>query len=236
LWSQEPIQKYDFVSIKEGISKVGIYTVIQDDSGFIWLGTNGAGLYRYDGISYESYKYIINDPTSLSSSLVQSSYLDSKNRLWFGTENGLNLYDRENDRFKRIPNEIFKIEEDENITIRSMKEDAHGNLFLGTLDFGLFKMNLDDFTIERVLSNESLESIPLNANAIEVVAPGKVYVATDRGIKLYDYKTNTLRPAVFENEENTLSINNSTESLLVDSQNNLWLGTETDGLIKVPRF
>lgn len=50
--SQEQVLNYEFVSVKEGISKVGIYTIIQDDLGFIWLGTNGAGLYRYDGISY----------------------------------------------------------------------------------------------------------------------------------------------------------------------------------------
>lgn len=232
-WSQETIQKYDFVSIKEGISKVGIYTIIQDDLGFIWLGTNGAGLYRYDGISYQSYKYIIDDSTSLSSSLVQSSYLDSKNRLWFGTENGLNLYDRENDRFKRIPNEVFNIDGNENIAISSMKEDNYGNLFLGTLDFGLFKMNLSDFTIERVLSNESLESISLNASAIDIDSSGEIYVATDRGIKRYDYKTNTLRPATFRSKEDTILINNPTESLLIDSENNIWLGTETDGLLKV---
>lgn len=232
-WSQETIQKYDFVSIKEGISKVGIYTIIQDDLGFIWLGTNGAGLYRYDGISYQSYKYIIDDPTSLSSSLVQSSYLDSKNRLWFGTENGLNLYDRENDRFKRISNEVFNIDENENIAISSLKEDGHGNLFLGTLNFGLFKMNLSDFTIEPVLSNESLESISLNASAIDIDNSGKVYVATDRGIKLYDYKTNTLRPATFQSKVDVVLINNPTESLLIDSDNNIWLGTETDGLLKV---
>lgn len=232
-WAQETIQKYDFVSIKEGISKVGIYTIIQDDSGFIWLGTNGAGLYRYDGISYQAYKYIIDDPTSLSSSLVQSSYIDSKNRLWFGTENGLNLYDRENDRFKRIPNDAFTVDADETISISSIKEDAEGNLFLGTLDLGLFKMNLDDFSVERVLSNESLESISLNASEIAINASGKVYVATDRGIKQYDYKTNTLRPAVFNGNEGDFHINNPTESLLIDASNTIWIGTETDGLIKV---
>jgi len=198
-WSQETIQKYDFVSIKEGISKVGIYTIIQDELGFIWLGTNGAGLYRYDGISYDAYKYVINDSTSLSSNFVQSSYIDSKNRLWFGTENGLNLYDRDNDRFKRIPNEAFKTENDENISVRSFHEDANGNLFIGTLDLGMFKMNLNDFTIERVLSSEYLESISLNIKAIQIDKSGKVYVATNTGLKEYDYKTNTLRLSTFKN-------------------------------------
>lgn len=232
-WSQDAVQKYDFVNIKEGISKVGIYTIIQDNLGFIWLGTNGAGLYRYDGISYASYKYIIDDSTSLSSSLVLCSYLDSKNRLWFGTEDGLNLYDRDNDRFKRIPSSAFNAENDVNISVESLNEDTNGNLFIGTLDLGLFKMNLKESTIEKVLSKETLEAIPLNIKAIKIDKSGKVYTATDRGIKEYDYKTNTLRPSVFRNKKGDVFIQNAIESLIIDEQTNLWIGTKTDGLIKV---
>lgn len=232
-WAQNAAQKYDFVSIKEGISKVGIYTIIQDDQDFIWLGTNGAGLYRYDGNNYESYKYIIDDSTSLSSSIVQCSYLDSKKRLWFGTENGLNVYDRDNNRFNRISNSAFNTENDINITIRNLKEDGHGNLFIGTLNLGLFKMNLKDSYIEPILSKESLESIPLIIKSIQIDKAGKIYVATDRGLKDYDYKTKTLRPSVFKCKEGEKSIDFAIESLVIDEQNTIWVGTENDGLIKV---
>lgn len=232
-WSQKSNQKYDFVSIKEGISKVGVYTIIQDNLGFIWLGTNGAGLYRYDGTSYESYKYIIDDSTSLSSGLVHSSYLDSENRLWFGTGNGLNLYDRNNNCFKRISNDKFNIENRENITISSLKEDAYGNLFLGTLDFGLYKMSLSDFKIEKILSNESLESISLNIAEIQISKSGEVYVATNRGLKYYDYKTNTLRPKSIITENGLIHIDNAIESLIIDSSDTIWIGSETEGLMRV---
>tara|TARA_R110002049_G_scaffold9462_1_gene48214 strand:- start:17461 stop:21630 length:4170 start_codon:yes stop_codon:yes gene_type:complete len=232
-WSQESFQKYDFVSIKEGISKVGIYTIIQDDLGFIWLGTNGAGLYRYDGINYESYKYIINDSTSLSSSLVQSSYLDSDNRLWFGTDNGLNYYNRENNCFKRIPGLSFHLNNELNISINCLMEDDNGNLFIGTLNSGMFKMNLENTTIEHVISKESIESIPLSVKAIQINKSGKVYAATDRGLKEYDYHTNTIKPSVFNTKQGDVYVQNSIESLIIDNQNNIWVGTETKGLIKV---
>ena len=79
--SQEVYKEFNFVKIKDGISKVGISTIIQDHNEFMWIGTNGSGLYRYDGIDYINYKYKLNDTTSLSSSLIRCSYLDSKNRL-----------------------------------------------------------------------------------------------------------------------------------------------------------
>ncbi|EDP71352.1 two-component system sensor histidine kinase/response [Flavobacteriales bacterium ALC-1] len=232
-WSQEKVKAYDFVSIKEGISKVGIYTINQDDLGFIWLGTNGAGLYRYDGNSYQSYKYIIDDSASLSNNFVQCSYLDAKKRLWFGTENGLNLYDSDNDKFKRIPNTAFNLDISANISVRSLKEDSKGNLFIGTLDSGLFKMDMGDLTIERVVSSEYLESISLNVKAIQIDESEKVYVGTNRGVKEYDYKTNTLRLSEFKSIDGSVSIEKVVESLIIDEQNNIWIGTENDGLIKV---
>src|SRR5690606_19239218 len=129
-WSQESYPKFNFVGITEGISKVGVYSILQDDYGFIWIGTNGSGLYRYDGMEYKSYKHVLNDTTSLNSSLIFSSYFDSKNRLWVGTEEGLNLYDRDKDRFRRIP--LMDNERIGNsISISSLQEDNEGNLYIG---------------------------------------------------------------------------------------------------------
>ena len=48
--AQDSIKDFEFVSAKEGISKVGIQDIIQDNAGLIWIATNGAGLYRFDGI------------------------------------------------------------------------------------------------------------------------------------------------------------------------------------------
>ena len=232
-WSQETIENYHFVSIKEGISKVGIYTITQDDLGFIWLGTNGAGLYRYDGINYQSYKYIINDSTSLSSSLVLSSFQDHTQKLWIGTEDGLNLYDRENDRFKRISNTAFNEDTNANISISSLIDDGEGHLFIGTLNLGLFKMNLTDFKIEKVLSNESLESIPLSINTLQKNTSGKIYVGTDRGLKEYDTKTKALKPSLIKDKTKNDFISSSIESLVIDDDDHIWAGTAANGLYKI---
>ena len=59
-------------------------------------------IYKFDGIDYYAYKKDLEDNTSLSSNIVQCAFIDSKKRLWFGTENGLNLYDKDLDQFKRI--------------------------------------------------------------------------------------------------------------------------------------
>ena len=232
--AQDPVQLYDFVSIKEGISKVGIYTIVQDDLGFIWLGTNGAGLYRYDGISYTNFKYHIKDSSSLSSSRVLSSYLDSENRLWFGTEDGLNLYDRENDRFKRIDNAAIESPEG-GMTISSIIESPDGHLLVGTLNQGLFKLKLPEFWFEKIISKEVLDSQTLNINALAYDINGKLYAATDRGIKEYDPKTKTLKPfnLTEENGAELQNIEMPIESLIIDDFNQMWAGSRSNGLLKI---
>jgi len=40
----------NFLSIiKRELSKWGLYSILQDEHDFIWIGTNGSGLYVYDG-------------------------------------------------------------------------------------------------------------------------------------------------------------------------------------------
>lgn len=102
LWSQSTSDEYVFVNIKEDISKVAVSTILQDNDGFIWIGTVGVGLYKFDGINYSSYRHVLNDSTSLSSSRIECAFLDNRNNFWVGTENGLNLYDRDLDKFIRV--------------------------------------------------------------------------------------------------------------------------------------
>lgn len=46
-------------STKDGLPNLGIWTILEDKSGNIWVGTRETGLYLYDGktfITYSEYK------------------------------------------------------------------------------------------------------------------------------------------------------------------------------------
>lgn len=231
---QNTYQEYPFVNIKDGISKAGISTITQDHHGFIWLGTNSSGLYRFDGIDYNYYKHVLNDSTSISNNLVYCSFVDKTNKLWIGTEDGLNLYDRENDQFQRIP--ILKPNErtKTNISIRSLTSDNNGNLFIGTAKRGLFKLNLSDLDIETISTATPDETI-LGVNALKTDKNGRVFAGTTKGLKEYDTKTNTLKTVLFNGEEGYISIKEPIQTLLIDKNNNntLWLGSVSNGLFNI---
>lgn len=235
LWSQDSFVEYNFVNIKEGVSKAAASTIIQDHYGFIWIGTNGSGLHRYDGIHYTSYKHELNDSTSLSSSLIYCSYLDKKNRLWIGAENGLNLYNRKLDRFKRIA--LVDRSKDlaiDNISVASLTEDDLGNLFVGTYERGLFKLDPISFTVEHIPSyRNGKEETLLNINHLKTTKDGKVYAGTSYGLEEYDPNTNMLRPSSFITDQGSKSIKDPVKSLLTDDKNNLWIGSMSNGVYKV---
>ncbi|WP_194768095.1 two-component regulator propeller domain-containing protein [Tamlana sp. I1] len=225
IWSQEPNQEFHFFNIKEGIPKVGISNIIQDHYGFIWISTTGTGLYKFDGIDYINYKHKLNDSTSLSSSRIQHSFIDSKNRLWFGTENGLNLYHRDLDQFNRIVLDSTNIN---NEFILTIEEDETGNILIGTNNLGMFKINTETLKVDKISNSTfSEDGTPLNINSIKHSKQGKTFVGTNLGLKELDLINNKLiHTRLLSNNKNTF--NTSIERLFLDSERNLWIGSKTN--------
>lgn len=92
--------QFENLSRSEGLSHYGVRDIIEDDIGFMWFATI-EGLSRYDGYEFVNYHSKKDDPTSLPNNLVRTLFIDSKSRMWVGTENGLAMYDKENDNFIR---------------------------------------------------------------------------------------------------------------------------------------
>ncbi|MCL5245520.1 response regulator [Cellulophaga sp. 20_2_10] len=223
--AQNKTQNFNFETIKEGISKVGIYTIIQDNNGFIWIGTNGSGLYKFDGLDYISYKFKQGDSTSISSNLVFSSYLDKDNNLWVGTEDGLNLYDRDLDQFKKISiGELKGV----NISVLSILEH-NGNLYIGTRNYGLFSLNLKTRKIKRLrIKDDSSPAI----NSIQKNKSGTIFLGTSLGLRKLDTLNSLIvKPKKLEGF-NTSNFEIPIQTLLVDSSDNLWAGSYTKGIFK----
>lgn len=234
VWTQVNFKEFNFINIKDGISKVAVPCITQDKDGFIWIGTNGAGLYRFDGIDYLSYKHILNDSTSLISNIIYCSHLDYKNRLWIGTEEGLNLYERRFDRFKKIPIQRVKKNKNMSVTVSSLGSDKSGNIYVGTFENGLYKYDIDNDKIEQILVDGiNLETSYININGIQVRGDGKVYAGSNIGLLEYDSNVNMLKKCLFSSENGNVSIDDSIESILLDNSNNIWIGTLENGLYKV---
>lgn len=116
------------------LEKSPLVTMFQESSETLWIGTRGRGLLKVslngtDIISHQIYRSDL-DSTSLSNDFVNTIFRDSKRQIWIGTEDGLNLYDKSADSFRR-----YKQKEGlTNAEVASILEDERGWLWLTHFD------------------------------------------------------------------------------------------------------
>jgi ligand-binding sensor domain-containing protein/putative methionine-R-sulfoxide reductase with GAF domain len=71
------------ISQQDGLLHNEVYSITQDDKGFIWIATKN-GLQRYDGYNFIRYPELLIDPKD-GITYITSLYMDKKNRmLWIG--------------------------------------------------------------------------------------------------------------------------------------------------------
>jgi diguanylate cyclase (GGDEF) domain len=110
---------------EDGLLAVQANAVAQTHDGYMWVGTY-SGLYQYDGIRFRE--------TEIDSRIsnVMSLFVDSRGRLWIGTnDTGVFCYDPET-------GETICYNSDNGLTadsIRCINEDTAGNIYIGTVRY-----------------------------------------------------------------------------------------------------
>src|SRR5437868_9903681 len=89
LFAQSNQASFQHLSIEDGLSDNRINCMVQDDEGFMWIGTED-GLNRYNGFTSKIFHHSI-DSFSICSNAITCAFKDRTNRLWFGG-NGLMLF------------------------------------------------------------------------------------------------------------------------------------------------
>lgn len=78
------------LDVEQGLPAPSIRAIRQDQKGFLWLGTFGGGLLRFDGKTFRSYPR----ETTRFSTTVNAIFEDKKGQLWVGTEKGPCVFDQ----------------------------------------------------------------------------------------------------------------------------------------------
>jgi len=194
----------------------------EDHLGYIWAGTMGGGLDKYDKKRdvFIHYRHDSSNPGSISNNSINSIYEDKNGVLWIGTDDGLNRYDRVHDRFihyKHDPNDRNSICSNR---VMSICGDHDGNLWIGTTN-GLDKLSGNKF-IHYMNGN--------NVSAVFYDRKGTVWVSTNRGLYRYDRENDTFVSCLDFSKEPFLRGAIYVLQIYEDVDGNLWLTTEGDGL------
>ncbi len=91
IWQFSVAQTHKFTNyaLVEGLSQSEVYAIHEDHAGYIWIGTHGGGLNRFNGIDFELFTSF----DGLPNNGILALYQDNQDNLWIGTDNGLAMYD-----------------------------------------------------------------------------------------------------------------------------------------------
>ncbi|WP_430810616.1 MULTISPECIES: sensor histidine kinase [unclassified Carboxylicivirga] len=76
-------------ALEEGLPQSEVNTMAQDQFGYLWLGTNGGGLCRFNGKNFEVYT----KKDGLFDNLILGIFHDKNYKLWIATPKGIQCYD-----------------------------------------------------------------------------------------------------------------------------------------------
>ncbi|MEF7613199.1 two-component regulator propeller domain-containing protein [Aquincola sp. MAHUQ-54] len=98
-WGGDGLPRFEQLGPREGLPPLAVSAIAQDVHGQVWLGT-AAGLLRYDGRRVTP----LQDLSTPSSRMVFALHPDdARQRLWVGSEGGLDVLDLRTDLLQAVP-------------------------------------------------------------------------------------------------------------------------------------
>ncbi len=129
-------QKNNFTSytVRNGLPQNTVYKIFQDSKGYLWLGTDGGGVSKFDGRKHTYFK----KENGLVSNIVRDIIEDKKGNLWFATTEGISIYDGSKIR------SITTADGLSSNTVVKLFEDSKGRVWVGSSGGGLSLVFLED--------------------------------------------------------------------------------------------
>ncbi len=87
--AQAQQHRIDWFGADEGLPHLRVTDLMQDTRGFLWIGTHGGGVARFDGYAFDTF----DQSRGLASNSIRALYEHTDGTLAFVTQGGITLYD-----------------------------------------------------------------------------------------------------------------------------------------------
>ena len=197
---------FDFYNVEDGLPENSPRFFVEDKFGYLWMGTQN-GLVKYDGSTFQTFIYKIDDSNSIANNEIYSIEIDSsKTNLIIGHEKGISLYNITKNEFR---NYYYKKENGIEIKAVSgvmINDSLFQIILIKNIEVGIFNINTGEMvelgptqTFPQKTNDNSIvyifENVLFSYNAI---TKEHLEIKLDEGLEIYDINT-------FENEVHLIS-------------------------------
>lgn len=198
------------------------------DSTYAWIAVYGGGLIRLNRATKERTNYRWKD--GLNSNILRNVLVDHLGNVWIATINGVQMIAaEEKDKAKITIRNIGDPQLNKQYVLTLFEDSAH-QLWIGTLDNGLFVLTSDSngFHVTK------MENVNNNVKSLIEDDMGAIWVATGQGLDCVDMVTKSVRH--FDECSNRQQMDLTELAVTKNSRGNIFLGSKK-GLFRVaPRF
>ncbi|MDO3645325.1 hybrid sensor histidine kinase/response regulator [Mucilaginibacter sp. L3T2-6] len=203
-----------------------------DRSGDLWIGTdNGLDFRAANTTVFKHFSSTSTDPQGLSSPGIYCIFEDSFDKIWIGTAKGLNVLSKTKKKFTHYLHDPASPASISNNSINAITEDQYKNLWIATSNgLNIFNRSKNTFT---TYANETDKFTAGGRNpiyALSADASGRLWVGTNTTLQLFDISKRTF-VGINDNPNNKNMPNDGIYTVLADQQNNVWIGTSSEGVL-----
>jgi class 3 adenylate cyclase/ligand-binding sensor domain-containing protein len=220
--AQDHIQ-FKSYTINDGLSQSYVSTVIQDDLGALWVGTQD-GLNRFNGNKFEVFNSA--KGVSISNDYIITSKKDEKGNIWFGTYDGLVRYNLKSENFKS-----FVLEGANRIEIRSLDIDDNNDIWIGTAFGNVYKFDVKK-EVFQIINSRNINSAIVDLQ----VKDNEIYVLSEyNGFFIADHDFSTIKKVPLRVKSYRTSTDIVANKLIAHPNNKVLIATSIGILEYLPK-
>ncbi|MBL8003409.1 MAG: hypothetical protein JNL05_15755 [Flavobacteriales bacterium] len=202
-----------------GLESLQIRKIARDSEGNMLLATSDYGLIIFKGERFLN----LMEQDGLLDQQVWAVMEDRSGRLWFGTDGGVSILDPK----VQGPGMIKTLQTVRTSRVRSIVEDAMGNVWIGSETSGL--LELDPVAFQQIPHPDLDELIPRDkVTALCVGQPGELWIGTITGLRRH---SSGAPPMVYGAEDGVPTT--AVSALFRDDKGTIWVGSKEQGITRM---
>jgi ligand-binding sensor domain-containing protein len=231
----EKFRHYKFTSGNDVKSQVS--SITRSGNGNLWIASYGTGFSHFNTRTTKFTNYTRKSLPQLSGDGIIALLEDSKGRLWIGTDNaGINLFSQKNGKVTGKINIPAALNNLANCRINDIFEDHFHNIWIATSK-GLVYYSSYTNTFSQL---QTLQPAFKNKRYLSVVEDGNKQLLVgiqDGGVYKVSLSSQS-NPVYFSldpvtGDDNHYITQRSVQTLYMDRDKNIWLGTYDDGICMI---